>query len=244
MRNGVISVRMPGIRETVRPVTREGAAVSSITQGRERWSPELFAREQIRGLVRQLFFSNATSPARQIIFSPVEQETDVRTICRQVAESLAMETAGTVAVTGEYPSAEPDHFKQSPIAEEGLGESLEEGLPSPETSIHLQNNLWLVAGPADDGRDQTASSLHSYMGSLRSKFEYSVIEGPPAGESMRATAMAQFADGLVLVLSASHTRRATAQKIKSMLESANVRLLGTVLSDRDFPIPERIYRRL
>jgi Mrp family chromosome partitioning ATPase len=56
--------------------------------------------------------------------------------------------------------------------------------------------------------------------------------------------MAQFADGIILVLSAHRTRRAMARKIKETLEAAQVRILGTVLSDRVFPIPERIYRRL
>jgi Mrp family chromosome partitioning ATPase len=56
--------------------------------------------------------------------------------------------------------------------------------------------------------------------------------------------MAQFADGMILVLSAQRTRRATAIKVKQTLERANVRLLGSVLSDREFPIPEGIYRRL
>jgi Mrp family chromosome partitioning ATPase len=79
---------------------------------------------------------------------------------------------------------------------------------------------------------------------MRREFEYSIVEGPPAGESNEAMAMAQFADGIILVLSAQHTRRITARKIMEMLEASQVRILGTVLSDRVFPIPEGIYRRL
>jgi Mrp family chromosome partitioning ATPase len=56
--------------------------------------------------------------------------------------------------------------------------------------------------------------------------------------------MARLADGLILVLSARHTRRAAARRIKQLLDEARVQLLGTVLTDREFPIPERIYRRL
>jgi hypothetical protein len=32
--------------------------------------------------------------------------------------------------------------------------------------------------------------------------------------------------------------------VKERLYSANARLLGTVLNDRKFPIPEKIYKRL
>jgi len=57
-------------------------------------------------------------------------------------------------------------------------------------------------------------------------------------------ATAQFADGIILVVSAHRTRRIAARKIKEVLEAAQARILGTVLSDRIFPIPEGIYRRL
>ena len=56
--------------------------------------------------------------------------------------------------------------------------------------------------------------------------------------------MAQFADGIVLVLAAHRTRRVTARKVKEALEVSQARVLGTVLSERMFPVPEGIYRRL
>jgi Mrp family chromosome partitioning ATPase len=84
--------------------------------------------------------------------------------------------------------------------------------------------------------------LHAYLAEVRREFEYSIVAAPPAGESNEALAMAQFADGIILVLSAMHTRRVTARKIAEVL--AQVRLLGTVLADREFPMPEGIYRRL
>jgi Mrp family chromosome partitioning ATPase len=49
---------------------------------------------------------------------------------------------------------------------------------------------------------------------------------------------------MVLVVQANSTRRVTAQKVKEKLQAANARLLGTVLSERTFPIPETIYKKL
>ena len=79
---------------------------------------------------------------------------------------------------------------------------------------------------------------------LRNEFEYSVIHGPAAGISSEAALLGELADGIILVLGANSTRRATARKIKDTLEATRSRILGTVLSERTFPIPERIYRRL
>ena len=62
--------------------------------------------------------------------------------------------------------------------------------------------------------------------------------------SESAIDIGQLADGVVLVLSAQKTRRAAALKIKQALDERGVRLLGTILIDREFPVPERVYRNL
>ena len=206
------------------------------------WNPDSFGREQIRGLVRQVFFSNVERPVRQVIFSAVDQETDVKSICRLVGEALAREAAGSIAVVGEYPQAVQDDGTSQ--AEVGDPPTLDGSTPLRQAAIRTRGNLWLVPSAGKRGDRGAISRLHSYLGEMRREFEYSLLEGPPAGESHEASAMAQFADGIILVLSARHTRRIAARKVKEMLEATQARILGTILSDRIFPIPEAIYRRL
>ena len=206
------------------------------------WNQEAFAQEQIRGLVRQVFFSNVERPVRQVVFSPLEAETDVRSICRRVGEALALEGAGSVAVVGEYPRALSGTESYQEDLPDRTGSEGAEALRQAATRV--RSNLWLVPAPGRGGDRGTVAMVHSFLGGIRTEFEYSIVEGPPATESNEATAMAQFADGIILVLSAHRTRRIMARRIKEALEVARVRILGTVLSDRVFPIPEGIYRRL
>jgi hypothetical protein len=200
------------------------------------WDQESFAREQIRGLVRQIFFPRTASPVRQVVFSAVDTDTDVRRICRRVGETLALEAASSIAVAGEYPKvyeAKPSYERH---AEKGASQLR-------QTATRMGCNLWLV--PLDRaGHDCfTSASLRAYLGKLRQEFEYSIVESA-AGASSEAAAMAQLSDGIILVVSAHRTRRAAARMVKSRLESAEARILGTVLSERVFPIPEKVYRRL
>lgn len=206
------------------------------------WNPESFAQEQIRGLVRQVFFSNVERPVRQVVFSALEAETDVRNICRRVGEALALEAVGSIAVVGGYPRALPE--AESYRADGADRPSGEGSNALRQTATRVSGNLWLMPTPGRDGDRRTTAVLHSFLGEIRTEFEYSIVEGPPATESNEATAMAQFADGIILVLSAHRTRRIMARRIKEALETARARVLGTVLSDRLFPIPEGIYRRL
>jgi len=210
--------------------------------GAEGWNPEDFAREQIRGLVRKVFFSNVERPVRQVVFSALDAETDVKSICRSVGEALAAETASKVAVVGEYPEALPDAELYQ--AETG-GRSPGNGSAQPvRAATRLRGNLWLVPAAQREGGSGATALLHSHLGEMRREFEYSIVAGPPAGESNEVLAVAQFADGIILVLSADRTRRIAARKILEMLGGTGARILGTVLSDRIFPIPDSIYRRL
>jgi Mrp family chromosome partitioning ATPase len=115
-------------------------------------------------------------------------------------------------------------------------------VPLKETAIALQPNLWFLEEKGHcvaSGRD-----LCGFLRAVRSEFEYSIIVAPTAEHSSAVVEAAQFSDGVVLVLSAMRTRRVNALKVKHSLEQAGVRLLGTVLADREFPIPQNLYRCL
>jgi hypothetical protein len=221
------------------------------------WNQEDFAREQILGLVRQVFLGNApgnsvgswAQPVRQVVFSAMEREADLHAICRQVGGALAQQSDGTVGILArDVRSVIDPEIRRGPTSErrsERISERRTDqaGMPLRRIGTRVRGNFWLVPPLGGEGV-VTASLLHSYVSEMRREFEYSIIEAPPVGESHDATAMAQFADGIILVLSAHRTRRVTACKVKEMLEAAQVRILGTVLGERLFPIPNEIYRRL
>jgi ATPases involved in chromosome partitioning len=202
----------------------------------EGWTPERFARDQIRGLVRQIFRGNVARPMRQVVFSAGDPESDVDNICRRVGEALAQERERDVAVVGRWARLVTEWRCEGP---EEAG-ARHRGPSLKHIARRIGQNCWLA--PAENYFSAQALQLHLAM--IRKEFEYSIVAGPPASESSEALALAQFADGLVLVLSAQNTRRAGARRIKQAVDDAQVRLLGVVLADREFPIPEALYRRL
>jgi len=220
----------------------EEREVSRIVEGAvrpaDRWNLERFAQEQIRGLVNKVFSQSSDRCIRQVVLSAIGPETGIADICRRIGETLANEDAGDVVIdTGHvsmavYESGSTDPMNYADLRIESARQH----------AVRLRKNLWLMP-PRCDGKERfNTSFLHLYLSDLRREFAYSIVAAPAAGESHEALAMAQFADGIILVLSAQHTRRIAARKVKDAL--AHVRLLGTVLCDREFPVPEGIYRRL
>jgi len=230
---------IPQNPELIAPPAPATALPQAENSGRTNdWNPADFAREQIRNLVRQVFFGDAARPVKQVVFSAVEPGAEIARICDQVGLALASETQAHVAIVGRDPRVaaiarpRPHYVGFSPIK---------------SLSAQVKTNLWRVQEfrLSELGEESgTGRYWLSYLAQLRNEFEYTVIQGPVAGMSSEAVLLAQLSDGIILVLGAHNTRRATARKIKETLESTPCRILGTVLSDRTFPMPERIYRRL
>jgi hypothetical protein len=205
------------------------------------WQPAQYAQDQLCALVRTVFVPGWPRPARQVVFSAVASGVDVSSICLRIGEVLATQGVGRVCVV-----------EASFTPQENLGGTSNDGSDIPETagavplsSRQISRNLWLIPAffkSADQA--QNVAWLRARLGELRREFDFAVIRAAPVSDSAGASLLAHLTDGLVLALDAHRTRRATAQRIRQQLLATNVRLLGVILRDRTFPIPEGLYRRL
>lgn len=209
------------------------------------WTLESFAEEQIRGLVRQVFLPGWPRPCRQVVFSPVDQGSDIAPICMQVGQTLAEEGSGVACVVEACPTG---HEDEPTLKDRLAAVSCEKRFGTlRDLSQQLSPSLWFMSRKVFLGGNDNGFStawLRARLAELRLEFDYTVLQGPAAGTGSEAALLGATCDGLVLVLQANTTRRATAQRVKETLHSVNARLLGTVLSERTFPIPSAIYRRL
>jgi hypothetical protein len=203
------------------------------------WTPERFASEQIRGLVQRIFLASQP-PCRQVVFSAVDPDTDIRELCRQVGETLTEHVRKVCIVDGLSEKAYGG-MTGEPIFGRGVSGVVR------DSSRQLSGPLWLVSSEALwGGPDEVCSAelLGRRLNQLRSEFDGCVIQAPAAGTSSMAGLLGRLSDGLILIVEAHSTHRLAAQRAQSMLLAANAKLLGTVLSERTFPIPEKLYRRL
>ncbi len=208
------------------------------------WSRQRYGEEQIRSLVRQVFFPGWPKPARQVVFCAVE-ESDIGEICMRIGHTLASQIPGSVCVVETNHSAERTERvrkENGPVRQDQKDFS-----PLRNWSQQLSSKLWrmpLNVSADQNGDGPSVETLAGTLRELRLEFDYTILQGPCAGVSSEAALLGHLSDGAILVLEANLTRRLAAQKVKQMLQAANVRLLGTVLNNRRFPIPEGIYRKL
>lgn len=203
------------------------------------WTPEGFASDQIRGLVQRIFLSSHP-PCRQVVFSAVDAETDIRDICMRVAQTLT-EHVRRVCIVDCLSEKPYGVMTGEPIFSREVS-----GTPR-ESSRQLSGQVWLMASEVfwgGPGEVCSAEVLSRRLHQLRSEFDDCVIQAPATGTSGTAALLARLSDGMILVLQAHSTRRLAAQRAQAMLRAVDAKLLGMVLSERTFPIPEKLYRRL
>jgi capsular exopolysaccharide synthesis family protein len=84
-------------------------------------------------------------------------------------------------------------------------------------------------------------ALRTALEGLRAKYDWVIVDGPPATVYSDAGILAPLVDGVVLVVEAEKTRWQVAEQAKRTLEESGARVLGAVLSRRQFHIPEAFY---
>jgi hypothetical protein len=205
------------------------------------WDMESFADEQIRGLVRNVYLSRS-KPSPQVVFAAVDRESNLSGLCRRIGQTLSVQVSGSVCLVDLQETGAAAEREQFSISSDHkrFGRLR-------DCSLQLSSRLWYMPGEVFLGAQSTGFStawLRSRLAELRLEFDYLVIQAPAAGATNQAAMIARACDGLVLIVEANSTRRASALKVKEMLDAAHVRLLGTVLSARTFPIPHAIYQRV
>jgi Mrp family chromosome partitioning ATPase len=78
---------------------------------------------------------------------------------------------------------------------------------------------------------------------LRWNFDYVLIDCPSIVSS-EATTLAPLVDGVSVVVRAARTRRGQIQRCQQVIENAGGNFLGFILNQRQYSVPNWLYRRL
>jgi Mrp family chromosome partitioning ATPase len=203
--------------------------------------------EELTKFVQRLFLVPGALAPRMVVLCGLEPRNGSSWLATCAAEILAAQAQGSVCLV--------DANLRSPAIHEHLGvenhcgfaDALQGCGPLRQFTRRLSPNLWLLGcgSTAENTKGLLPSGrLQGRVHELRAEYDYVLIEAAAAGPYDDATTLARLADGMILVVEAHITRRDVAHNAKQQLLHANVRLLGTLLNNRTFPIPQTLYSRL
>lgn len=208
---------------------------------------EAIAREEELKLVQRIFLAEESSP-RMVLFSGFERDTGCAAICVRSGEILASQGEGSVCLVDMGFRVPSLHEYCGVPNDRGMAEAIADSTPIQEFAKQLSAaNLSVITG--GQGAPQmnfakVADRLRARMEELRKTFRFVVVHSGSLWLNADAMLISRWTDGVVLILEANSTRRDAARRIKESLAAANARVLGVVLNNRTYPIPETLYSRL
>ena len=229
------------IKEKIRSVGQE-------IPRRARHQRELEAiryREEVK-LVQRIFPLNAPGSPQLVLFSSMESEADACSISARSCEILAARADGPVCVVDANFRSPLLHRYFGVENRRGFSDAICESGPAQDFTLHVaKSNLWVMPSGSAAIQlrlPQASEGVSSRMMELRTLFKYVVINSPLYLD--RVPALPSFAaDGIVLVVEANSTRREAVREVMEELEIVGTRVLGVILNNRTFPIPDAVYHK-
>jgi len=205
-------------------------------------------REEVIKLVRNLFFVPGADAPRHVVFAGTESGTGCSWICSHAAEVLASQAQGSVCLVDANLRAPGLHQRFNAPNHHGLSDALVGSGPIHQYLHRLSpsNLYFLSCGSVEEGRQAllATDAMRSRINELYSKFDYVLFDVASLSTCNDGLVLGSAADGIVLVVRANASRRETALKAVQELKATNVEVLGAVLNQRTFPIPDAIYKYL
>jgi protein-tyrosine kinase len=205
-------------------------------------------REELTKLAQRIFLQPGADSPRVVVFTASESGNGCSSICACAAELLAAQVTGSVCLV-DANLRHPGLHEQFAVENHfGLADALQGTEPLLNYARSMsRTNLWLVScGSSPEAALPLLGSdrMRQRITELRSGVDYVLIDASAMNVSNDATVLAAAADGVVMVLKANSSRRETVRKAVQDMQAAHVRVLGAVLNQRTFPIPDAIYNRL
>lgn len=242
-RNSIPGRWLETIRGEVKNLQRQVQTRRAYSQADE----GAITREEGIKLVQRIFSSGRNSP-QAVVFCGVEGEAESGAICGRSSEILAAQAEAPVCVVDANFRSPSLHRYFGVDNSRGLAEAISEPGPVRDFVQHIPDStLWVMPSGLATAQirfARAAGLLQARLTELRAEFRHVVIHASPLNGDMDSILLSRWTDGVVLVVEANSTRREIARRVKENLQVGNVRLLGVVLSNRTFPIPEALYRRL
>jgi Mrp family chromosome partitioning ATPase len=204
-------------------------------------------RDELGKLVQRVFLQREPEAFRSVLFCGTEPGNGCSWTCARAAEILASQVTASVCVVDANLRAPSLHREFGVENHHGLSDSLLAGDPIRSFISPVRHNLAILscgANPSSARALLSSDRMRSRLAELNQEFDFVLIDASSVSMGNETVALGRAADGVVLILKASSSRRDSVRQTIQQFENASVRVLGAVLNQRTFPVPAGLYHRL
>jgi len=131
----------------------------------------------------------------------------------------------------------------------GLSEFLEGEAPLNDILYNIEdvdNLAFISCGKVPDHPAELLHSeaMKSFIAEMRKKFDFVIYDTPPIISVTDASILGNMVDGVLMVVQAGRTQRGIIKRAEESLYQARCKVIGHVLTNIEYHLPEYIYRYL
>lgn len=184
-----------------------------------------------------------------IQFIGSKQGEGTSTIVREFARAVALKLDKLVLLLDIYRhNSNLRLFGEDEPERYDLNDILEKNVPIDKAVVQIQNSK-LYVSPLFQQTTLTPHMLdtpqtNGFWTSLKERFDFILIDSPPATLSTDSLSMVRKADGVVLIVEAEKTKWPVAAAVRDKITQHGGNVLGIVFNRRKYYIPGWLYRRI
>jgi capsular exopolysaccharide synthesis family protein len=113
-------------------------------------------------------------------------------------------------------------------------------------NIDIENLAFLSGGYVPENPAELLSSdkMKALLNQMRLQFDHIIIDTPPVIAVTDSGIVGAFSDGVLMVIQAGRTQRGIVKRATELLYQTHAKVLGHVLTNIEYHLPEYIYRYL
>jgi len=205
--------------------------------------PNSSASEAYRTLRTNLLYSLVDVPPKVIVLTSPAPREGKSTTCANLGIVMAQADKRTLIVDCDF---------RKPVMHRVFALRNIKGLMDVLSGEHALRDVWyqympgvnvVTTGPIPPNPAEVLGSRRftEFLASVRREFDYVLIDAPPVGLVSDPAILATQGDGVLLVLDAQNTRKASVRKSMRSLEAVGANVLGTVMNNVRARKSERYY---
>ena len=198
---------------------------------------------EIASLAQTVFLGTSTRATRKVVFCGVDRDKGSSVVCAGVGRALSSLSDKSVCLI----DANLREHRLSGMFALRKQKAFSSSSSVSDLCTLVAGSLWLAQPELLEDKHGAllpAIELKSRMAQLEADFDILLVDAPGLAVSREAVALGEIVGSAILIIEANTTRRLAARRAKESLESAGVKLLGTVLHNRSFPIPKGFLSKL
>jgi len=112
--------------------------------------------------------------------------------------------------------------------------------------IGIENLTVLTAGktPQNPAELLGSNNMKNLIDYLKTRYDYIIFDAPPVSPVTDAVILGAETDGVIMVVQATRTQQGVVKNCENILKQAHAKIVGCIVTNIQYHVPEYIYRYL